>query len=143
MPSHHEKKILPYSSEQLFDLVMDINKYPQFLPWCVGARVTSKTDEVTHADLIIGYKMFREKFTSKVVTDRPTTITVEYQTGPMKDLRNYWRFREMPDNHCEIDFYVDFEFKSKMFQSLASVFFNEIVKRMVSAFEQRAKDLYG
>lgn len=143
MPSHQEKKVLPYSPEQLFDLVMDINEYPKFLPWCVGSRITKKEEGVVWADLIIGYKMIREKFTSKVVFEKPNTITVEYQTGPMKYLRNYWRFRPMPGNHTEIDFYVDFEFKSKIFQSLATVFFNEIIHRMVSAFEKRAREVYG
>lgn len=143
MPSHQEKKILPYSCEQVFDLVMDIEKYPDFLPWCVGSRITEKNDEFVKADLIIGYKMFRETFTSQVYFKRPETITVSYQSGPMQDLRNYWRLRSMPNGHCEVDFYVDFEFKSKVFQGLASMFFNEIVKRMVDGFEKRADTLYG
>lgn len=143
MPTHQEKKVLPYTAEQIFDLVMDIETYPKFLPWCVGARILKKEDNKTWADLVIGYKMIREKFTSKVITQRPETIAVEYQTGPMKYLRNYWRLRPMPGGHTEIDFFVDFEFKSRLFQGLASVFLNEIIKRMVHAFEEEAKKRYG
>ncbi len=142
MPTHQEKKILPYTKEQLFDLIVDIDAYPKFLPWCVGARITKKEEQVIWADLMIGYKMLREKFSSKVVLEYPDMITVEYQTGPMKYLRNYWRLREMPGGHTEIDFFVDFEFKSKLFHSLSVLFLNEIIKHMVSAFEERAEELY-
>lgn len=95
------------------------------------------------ADLVIGYKMFQERFGSRVMLDRPHHVHVEYLSGPMKHLSNHWRFIPMPDGTCTIDFYVDFEFKSLMFQRLMGVFFNEIVRRMVSAFEARARQLYG
>ncbi len=144
MPTHHEKKILPYKKDELFELISDINSYPLFLPWCIGARITEKNEDenIVFADLMIGYKMFREKFSSKVILEYPEKITVEYQSGPMKYLRNYWRLREMPGGHTEIDFFVDFEFKSKVFESLSSMFFHEIVKRMINAFEDRAKEIY-
>lgn len=143
MPTHAEKRDLPYSAEQLFDLVAGVERYPEFLPWCLASRITKRDGDVFYADLIIGYKMVREKFTSKVTTTRPGHIHVEYLSGPMKHLSNHWRFNERADGSCEIDFYVDFEFKNPVFQKLMGLFFNEAVKRMVSAFEERADALYG
>lgn len=143
MPTHAEKRTLPYSQEQLFTLVAEVEKYPEFLPWCLSSRITKREgDEVFFADLIIGYKMVREKFTSKVVLDPCNAIRVEYLRGPLKYLSNKWQFIPEPDGSCTIDFYVDFEFRNLVFQKLMGVFFNEIVRRMVDAFEKRAKDLY-
>ena len=143
MPTHAEKRVLPYSTEQLFDLVADVEKYPEFLPWCLACRITKTDGDVFEADLVIGYKMAREKFGSRVTALKPNHIHVEYLSGPMQYLSNHWRFHEQPDGGCEIDFYVDFEFKNKFFQGLMEVFFNEAVRRMVQAFEDRAKALYG
>ena len=143
MPTHAEKRTLPYSAEQLFALVADVEKYPEFLPWCAASRITKREENVFYADLVIGYKMARDKFGSRVTLSAPDHIHVEYLSGPMKHLSNHWRFIPEPDGSCTIDFYVDFEFKSKIFQSLIEVFFNEVVKRMVAAFEERANDLYS
>lgn len=143
MPTHAEKRHLPYTPEQLFNLVADVEKYPEFLPWCLACRITKQKEDTVYADLIIGYKMVREKFGSKVVLDRPDLIRVEYLSGPMKYLSNRWRFIREEDGSCTIDFYVDFEFKNMILQKLMGVFFNEAVRRMVQAFEKRAKDLYG
>lgn len=143
MPVHKEQKHLPYTPEQMFDLVADVNKYPQFLPWCIACRKTLDTGAMMEADLIIGYKMIREKFKSRVFLDRPNTITVEYLQGPMKQLSNSWTFAPDGQGGCIIDFYVDFEFKNAVLQSLITVFFNEAVKRMVAAFEDRARVLYS
>ncbi len=142
MPTHAERRTLPYTPEQLFDLVAGVEAYPQFLPWCLSSRILKRDGDVFYADLIIGYKLVREKFTSKVVLDRPHSIRVEYLKGPMKYLSNHWQFIPEPNSHCTIDFHVDFEFRNIVFQKLMGVFFNEIVRRMVGAFEQRAKDLY-
>lgn len=142
MPTHAEQRNLPYSAEQLFKLVAEVEKYPQFLPWCIASRITKRESDVFYADLIIGYKMVRERFGSKV-TLKPLHIHVEYLDGPMKHLSNHWRFIEEPDGSCTIDFFVDFEFKNKVFQNLMEVFFDKAVKKMVSAFEDRAKELYG
>ncbi len=142
MPTHAEKKHLPYRPEPLFDLVADIERYPEFLPWCVGARVRERQGNEIVGDLLIGYKMVRERFTSRVVLNRPDRIDVSYSEGPFKYLTNHWLF--IPENGgCLIDFYVDFEFRSKMLQKIMEMFFNEAVKRMVSAFEARAHQLYG
>ena len=143
MPTHAEKQILPYQPEQLFDLVLDVAKYPEFLPWCVAARVRSRTDKEVHADLTIGYGPFRESFTSRVTPSRPGRIDVRYEKGPFKYLNNHWLFLPQSDGQCLIDFYVDFEFRSKMLQKIMEMFFNEAVKRMVGAFEARAHQLYG
>jgi coenzyme Q-binding protein COQ10 len=145
MPTHAEKKHLPYTPDQLFDLVLDVEKYPQFLPWCIACRITRREGGDTfYADLVIGYKFFREKFTSRVVTDRAAkTIQVEYLDGPLKNLANRWAFVDQGDGTTLVDFYVDFEFHNPIFQALMGLFFTEAVRRMVAAFETRAGKLYG
>jgi coenzyme Q-binding protein COQ10 len=144
MPTHAEKRELPYRPEQLFDLVADIERYPEFLPWCVAARVRSREGDMIVADLVIGFKMIRERFTSRVKLDRPNLhIDVAYSEGPFRYLNNHWHFEPLPNDHCRIDFYVDFEFRSPILQRIIGVLFNEAVKRMVHAFENRARKLYG
>jgi len=143
MPTHAEKRVLPYTPEQLFDLVAAVDRYPEFLPWCVGSRVIRTDGPVVYTDLIIGFRMFREQFTSKVTLDRPKRIDVSYTRGPFRYLNNHWIFNPVGADSCEIDFYVDFEFRSRVMQKLIGALFNEAVKRMVAAFENRAKQLYG
>ena len=143
MPTHAERRAMPYTPEQMFDLVAGVDQYPEFLPWCLASRITKREGNVFYADLVIGYKMVREKFGSRVTALRPDHIHVEYLSGPMKHLSNHWRFLPQPDGTCIIDFYVDFEFKNPVLQKLIAVFFEEAVKRMVGAFEARAKALYG
>lgn len=143
MPTHAEKRKLPYTPEQLFELVADVEKYPEFLPWCLSCDIKKREGNVFYADLIIGYKFVREKFGSKVTLENPNSIHVEYLSGPMKYLSNHWKFIPEKDGGCTIDFYVDFEFKNFFFQKLMGLFFNEVVCRMVSAFESRAQKLYG
>jgi len=144
VPTHAEKKLLPYTPQQLFDLVADVDRYQEFLPWCVASRVNSRDGNVIHADLVIGFKMFREKFTSEVTLDRPDRIDVKYAHGPFKYLDNHWKFiPEDGGRHTTIDFYVDFEFRSKLLQGLIGAVFNEAVHRMVRAFETRAHEIYG
>jgi coenzyme Q-binding protein COQ10 len=142
VPTHAEKKFLPYTPEELFDLVADIERYPEFLPWCVGTRIRSRDGNVIVADMIIGYKAFRERFTSRVTLTRPTSIDVEYSEGPFKYLQNHWLF--VPhDAGTTIDFFVDFEFRSRILQALIGVVFGEAVRIMVNAFERRAEAIYG
>jgi len=143
MPTHAERRRLPYSAEQLFDLVADVRRYPEFLPWCVGVRIRERTDKLLVADLLIGFKMVRERFSSRVVLDRPRRIDVTYSEGPFRYLNNHWIFIPEPDGGCTIDFFVDFEFRSRLLQRVIEVLFNEAVRRMVSAFEARARALYG
>lgn len=141
MPTHAEKRFVPYTPDQMFRLVADIERYPEFLPWCVGARIRRRSGNVLHADLMIGFKMVQEQFTSRVTLGR-NRIDVSYAEGPFQYLNNHWLFEPAPGG-CAIDFFVDFEFKSKMLQKIISALFSEAVKRMVAAFEIRARDLYG
>lgn len=149
MKSHIEQKILPYTPQQMFDLVAAVEQYKEFAPWCVASRITKReSDSVFYADLIVGYKLFRERFTSKVYLeppagDAPGKIHIEYLKGPLKQLQNRWTFSPHESGGCVIDFSVEFEFSNSMLQGIAHVFFQEIVKRMVGAFEERAKELYG
>ena len=143
MPTHAEQRILPYTAEQLFDLVADVERYPEFLPWCVGARIRERRDDVIVADLLIGFRMVRERFTSRVILNRPHRIDVTYAEGPFRYLQNRWLFEPTEDGGCRIDFFVDFEFRSRVLQTLIGALFNEAVRRMVAAFESRARQLYG
>ena len=142
MPTHAERRLVAYSPEQLFDLVADVERYPEFLPWCVGARVISRTANELHADLTIGFGPFRETFTSRVTFDRPHSAHVRYEKGPFRYLNNKWSFSPHPKG-CLVDFFVEFEFRSRLLQAAIGVVFNEAVKLMVSAFLRRAKDVYG
>jgi len=142
MPTHAERQLVPYRPDQLFDLVADVGKYPEFLPWCVAARVRSRTDKELRADLTIGFGPFRETFGSRVVLDRPHSVRVAYEKGPFRYLNNEWDF--LPHLHgTEVDFIVDFEFRSRILQAAIGVVFNEAVRRMVNAFQKRARDVYG
>jgi coenzyme Q-binding protein COQ10 len=142
MPTHAETKIVPHSPEQLFDLVADVGKYPQFLPWCVAAKVRTSTATEQVADLTIGFGPFRETFTSRVIMERPTLIKVRYENGPFRYLNNQWKFQTHPRG-CKVDFFVDFEFRSRLLQAAIGVVFNEAVRRMVNAFLKRAHEVYG
>ena len=146
MPKYAERRVLPYTPKQLYDLVADIERYPDFLPRCVGASVRERQENLVVADLVIGFRMFRERFTSRVTlkpddADGPR-IDVAYADGPFKYLTNRWLFRPH-EKGCEIDFFVDFEFRSKLLQMTIEMLFTEAVRRMVRAFEQRAAALYG
>ncbi|MGI9493136.1 MAG: type II toxin-antitoxin system RatA family toxin [Geminicoccaceae bacterium] len=143
MPTHAEKRHLPYSQKQLFDLVAEVHHYPEFLPWCTACRITKRDGKTFFADLVIRFKVFTERFQSKVTLHEHEQIDVEYIDGPFRYLNNHWRFISQEDGSCVIDFYVDFEFRSKMLQALIGLLFNEAVSRMVDAFEKRAIDLYG
>jgi coenzyme Q-binding protein COQ10 len=142
MPTHAEERFLPYPPEKLFALVADIERYPEFLPWCVGARILRREDNVLYADLMIGFKMIRETFTSRVTLSAPDRIDVAYQKGPFRHLTNHWIFRREGEG-CVIDFFIDFEFHSRLLQKMIGPLFNEAVRRMVSAFEGRAHAVYG
>ena len=142
MPTHAERKVMAYSAEQLFDLVADVGHYPEFLPWCAGARVRSRTDTELVADLTIGFGPFRESFTSRVELDRPRTVKVHYEHGPFRYLNNTWTFTPDPRG-CLVDFHVEFEFRSRVLRAAIGVVFNEAVKLMVGAFLKRARDIYG
>lgn len=142
MPTHAEKRVVPYTPKQLFDLVADVERYPEFLPWAVAARITKRQGNVFHADMVVGFKMIRERFSSRVTLTEPNRVDVVYLDGPFRYMNNHWIFEPHEDG-CLIDFYVDFEFRSRMLQRMIGVLFNEAVRRLVSAFEARARQLYG
>ena len=143
MPHFAEKKILPYTQEQLFSLVLDVAKYPEFLPWCTGARVYNRKDGQFDADVIIGFKMFSERFTSRVRYEPSHRVDVDYIKGPMKRLYNHWRFVPEGPDACLIDFEVEFEFANRMLNQMIGGLFGEACKKMVHAFEARANEVYG
>lgn len=142
MPGIRETRRLPYSAEQMFDLVADVANYPEFLPWVVATRVRNDDGTEMLADMLVGFKALREKFTSRVIKQRPGRLEVIYVDGPMRDLDNVWHFRNTPDG-CEIEFAVDFSFKNKMFELMAGQYFDRAFRKMVAAFEERAHALYG
>lgn len=143
MPRHSETKHLPYTPEQLFDLVADVARYDEFLPWVSAVRIRSSSDTEIVADLIVGFNAFKERFTSRVTMDRPNQIIVDYVEGPLKYLKNEWRFDPSPNGGTEVYFSVDFAFKSRIFETLAGQMFDRALRRMTGAFEQRAAVLYG
>jgi coenzyme Q-binding protein COQ10 len=143
MPRHSETRHLPYTPEQLFDLVADVASYDEFLPWVVAVRIRSSSETETIADLIVGFSAFKERFTSKVVKQRPERICVDYVEGPLKYLHNEWKFERAPDGGTNVHFSVDFAFNSRLFETLAGQMFDRALRRMTGAFEQRAAVLYG
>ncbi len=188
MPTHAEKRRVPYSASEMYALIADVTAYPEFLPWCEAVRIrrraplpaadgaalgraqggavpgpdagavpgaglgsdlgsnlgSGRAQEVLEADLVVSFKVFRERFGSRV-TLRPDRreIDVEYLDGPFRYLRNHWRFIEEEPGSCEIDFFVDFEFRSSVLQAVIGVVFGEAMQRIVRAFEARAEALYG
>ncbi|WP_375427487.1 type II toxin-antitoxin system RatA family toxin [uncultured Sphingomonas sp.] len=142
MPSHQETRVLPYTPEQMFDLVADVRDYPNFLPWVIALRIRRDDATDTLADMIVGFKGLRETFTSRVAKQRPDHIHVDYVDGPLKHLRNEWSFRPDPVG-CAVDFSVDFAFKNRIFEKLAGKVFETALSRMIGAFEARAAERYG
>jgi coenzyme Q-binding protein COQ10 len=147
MPTHSETKRLPYTPQQMYDLVADVARYPEFLPWCAAARIRSRrpqgTAEVMEADLVISFKVFRERFGSRVTLwPDEMRIDTEYLDGPFKYLQSNWRFRPA-EGGCEVEFFVDFEFRNKVLQGVIGVVFHDAMQRIVRAFERRAAALYG
>ena len=143
MPRHSETRHLPYTPEQLFDLVADIGRYDEFLPWVVAVRIRSSSETETVADLVVGFSAFKERFTSRVKKQRPGLICVDYIEGPLKYLHNEWRFERAVDGGTNVHFSVDFAFRSRLVESLAGQMFDRALRRMTNAFEQRAAALYG
>ena len=142
MPGHREKRFLPYSAEQMFDLVADVARYAEFLPWVAAVRVRSDSEDEMIADLIVGFRSLRERFTSRVKKVRPTSIGVDYLDGPLKFLHNEWHFAPAPGG-CTVDFSVDFAFKNRIFEALAGQMFDAALRKMINAFEERAAALYA
>ena len=143
MPRHTEQRNLPYTPEQLFDLVADVRRYQEFLPWVAAVRVRSDSEFETVADLVVGFRALKETFTSKVRKRRPEEIEIDYVEGPLKYLHNSWKFRPDGKGGTNVDFCVDFAFRSRIFETLAGQMFDRALRRMIGAFEERAHALYG
>jgi len=146
MTSHSEIKYLPYTAKEMFDLVADISSYPEFLPWCAAARIRKEVQkgevQQIEADLVISFKVFREKFGSRVLLDTSKyIIETDYIDGPFRYMHSVWSFEDSEEG-CEVKFNVDFEFKNAMLQSIIGLVFNDAMQRIVRAFERRASDLY-
>ena len=147
MPRIDETRTVPYTPDQMYDLVADVASYPEFLPWTAAARIRSREDmgdhEVMEADLVVGFKGFRERFGSRVrLYPDAKRIETEYLDGPFRHLKSEWTFREAPEG-CEVRFWVDFEFRNPIFKRLIGVVFDEAMRRIIGAFEARARKLYG
>ena len=142
MPRHTEKRFLPYTPEQLFDLVTDVGRYQEFLPWVAATRIRSDSETEMVADLVVGFGALKETFTSRALKTRPERIEIDYIEGPLKYLHNSWKFREVPGG-TEVDFCVDFAFRNRIFEAIAGQMFDRALRRMIGAFEERAAALYG
>ena len=147
MPTHSETKTLPYTAQQMYDLVADVASYPKFLPWTAAARIRRTEDKGDHtemlADLVISFKVFRETFGSRVLLwPEAMKIDTEYLDGPFRHMKSNWALKDV-DGGCEVAFFVDFEFKNRLLQGAAGMFFYEAMQRIVRAFERRAAELYG
>jgi coenzyme Q-binding protein COQ10 len=143
MPRHTETRRMPYSPDQMFDLVADVKRYQEFLPWVAATRVRSDSETLMIADLVVGFKSLKETFTSRVTKERPHSVTVDYIEGPLKYLHNSWTFAPDGNGGTKIDFCVDFAFRSRIFETLAGQMFDRALRRMIGAFEDRAHQLYG
>lgn len=143
MPHHKETRHLPYSPEQMFDMVADVESYAQFLPWVTAIRVRSNSETEMVADMIVGFKGLRESFTSRVHKLRPERVHVDYLDGPLKHLSNDWHFRPDGEGGVLVDFEVDFAFKNRLFEMMAGQMFDKALRKMIGAFEARAAELYA
>lgn len=147
MHEFSDKRVMPYSAAQMYDLVADIESYPEFLPWTAATRIRNRHREgdavIEIADMVVSFKVFREKFGTKVTMKAAErTIVSEYIDGPFKFLVSKWAFRDV-EGGCEVDYHIEFEFRNRILQKTAGVFFTEVQKQIMGAFEKRAKALYG
>ena len=149
MPTHSEKRAMPYSPAQMYALGADVARYPEFLPWNAAARIRTRRpqpdgSEIMEADLVISFKVFRERFGSRVTLwPERHRIDTEYLDGPFRYLKSWWQFRDLPQGGCEAEFFVDFEFRNAILQRVIGVVFDEAMRRVVRAFETRAQALYA
>jgi coenzyme Q-binding protein COQ10 len=149
MPKFSSKRRVRHSASQMFDLVADVERYPEFVPLCKSLKIrqrTAKPDgtEIVIADMTVSFKLVREAFTSRVTLDRPNLkIMVEYLQGPFSNLENRWTFEPRSDTACDVGFYISYEFKSRMLGMLMGAMFDAAFQRFAAAFEKRADAVYG
>jgi coenzyme Q-binding protein COQ10 len=149
MPKFNSRRRANHSAEQMFNLVADVERYPEFVPLCRSLKIRQRTPgpdgtEIVVADMTVSFKLVREAFTSRVTLDRPNLkILVEYLQGPFSNLENRWTFEPKSDNACEVGFYLTYEFKSRMLALLMGTMFDTAFQRFAAAFERRADMIYG
>ena len=142
MPTHSEQQLLPYTPQQLFDLVADVEKYPQFLPWCRAARILDRRQHEFMGELVISFAHLSESYVSRVELETPHAINVTMVSGPFDYLTNRWRFTPQGES-TQVDFFLDFKFRSRILEKSMGPLFGKATAKMVSAFKQRAETLYG
>lgn len=141
MPFFHKNKLLPYHKADLYNLVLDIESYPEFIPWCKAARIISRKNDEIIAELVIEFKGFTEKYQSKITTniqDKTHIISVEAISGPFEHLSNIWKFTE-ENEQTKVDFFIDFKLKSFFLEQIIGIFFMKAAEKMIDAFEKRAE----
>lgn len=148
MPTHSEMRKMPFLARDMYDLVADIESYPRFLPWCAAARIRSRQPsncgEKVDADLVIAFKAFRETFRSRVeLREDALEICIEYLDGPLERMESQWNFRPLPNGDCRVEFQVDYRFRTGLFNKLVKLVFHHVTHRVVQAFEERARKVYG
>jgi len=149
MPQFSSKRRVSHNAGDMFDLVADVEKYPQFVPLCRSLRVRSRTPkgqvpEILVADMTVAYRLISETFTSRVTLDRPRlTILVEYLDGPFSRMENRWTFRALNERSCEVEFFIEYEFRSRVLAMLMGAMFDAAFRRFAAAFEKRADEVYG
>lgn len=143
MPQIERTVLVPYSCQQMFDLVNDIPAYPEFIPGCSDARILQQEGQHIDAELAISKAGFEQKFATRNYLVEPSRIDMQLLSGPFKSLQGGWRFEPMDSDACKVILHLDFEFSSRMLQFAFGKIFNEVNRRMVDAFAQRAKTVYG
>ena len=148
MTARQTRKRVPYTAEEMFDLVAEIERYPDFLPWCAALRIVSrqerKAQEILLADMVVSYSVFRDQFRSRVTLAKPVmTIDTDYVHGPFRELKNHWRFSENQDGGSVVEFKIEFEFRNPVLQATAHSVFEQVFLRMADAFVARAEEVYG
>ena len=143
MTEHREQRLLPWSDEQLYSVVADVENYPAFLPWCTGARITDRDGNIFWAELDIGFRGLKKSYTSRVTLTPPREVVAIHVAGPFRNMENRWQFISQPDGGCIVDFFIEFEFRSPVHNAVAGLFFLEASRRMIHSFETRAMRLFG
>ena len=149
MPQFSTKRRVRHAADDMFELVADVEKYPLFVPLCAGMKVKSRTENgdgvtVLVAEMTVAYKLIRQSYTSRATLDRPNLkILVEYLDGPFSHMQNRWVFHAAGDSVCEVEFFIDYEFRSRTLAMLMGAMFDTAFRRFAAAFEQRADEIYG
>ena len=143
MVKYSVTKRLNHSNTQMFDLISDVGKYPDFLPWCISTNIYNQSNDIFYSDMEIGFKLIKESFTSKVTVIESKKVYSEAISGPFKKMNNIWEIDYVSDKECEINLSIEFDFKSFLLQNIIGKLFENASKKMIIAFEERADILYN